>query len=300
MPASELTDIWLEAIDLGERLRPVDPAGVEKIAASIAEIGLQVPILVRCHPGDPDRYRLIAGAHRYWACRSLGHEEIAAIVVAAGDDEAVLAEIDENLLRHDLSPLDRAAFVGRRREIFETTHGRVRRGGDRKSESVEFEGGNQRLKFSLWSFSEETKARTGLGDAALKRALSIAKIAPDLRARLAGTVMALKEGELYALSRQAPERQAQAVELLCAEEDPAPTVADAVAIIDGRVEPKPTREEFFYSRLVDAWVRAPQGAKTRFIDFLVGGRHVERPPAPPPPAGNALVTDARVVEEGVE
>ncbi len=62
------------------RQRPLDPKSVEEIAESILEIGLKTPILVR---QDGDRFVLVSGLHRLEACKSLGEETIAGIVVRA-------------------------------------------------------------------------------------------------------------------------------------------------------------------------------------------------------------------------
>ena len=48
-------------------IRSLDPAHVETLAASIGLRGLIVPLVVR---PDGDRFTLIAGHHRYAACRA--------------------------------------------------------------------------------------------------------------------------------------------------------------------------------------------------------------------------------------
>ena len=57
-------------------------------------------------------YWLVAGHHRLEAARKLKWEAIAAIIFDGMDaDEAELAEIDENLIRAELSPIERALHV---------------------------------------------------------------------------------------------------------------------------------------------------------------------------------------------
>jgi len=79
----QLYSVALNTIDVGERLRPVDPDYVALLAASMAERGQDTPIVISA--GSPDgNHRLIAGAHRLAAAQSLGWEEIEALVSVTG------------------------------------------------------------------------------------------------------------------------------------------------------------------------------------------------------------------------
>ncbi|MEE8534605.1 MAG: ParB N-terminal domain-containing protein [Kiloniellales bacterium] len=62
------------------RQRNLDPNTVKKIAESILEVGLEVPISLR---RDGERFVLVSGLHRLEACKALGDETVAAIVVGA-------------------------------------------------------------------------------------------------------------------------------------------------------------------------------------------------------------------------
>jgi ParB-like nuclease domain len=92
-----------------ERLRSLDKEKVERIAASIKEIGLQNPISVR-RPHDRE-YRLVAGLHRLEAMRLLGENMILAGVMTCDDTDARLWEISENLDRAELTPDERRAHT---------------------------------------------------------------------------------------------------------------------------------------------------------------------------------------------
>ncbi|HVM82807.1 MAG TPA: ParB N-terminal domain-containing protein [Candidatus Binatia bacterium] len=59
---------------------PIDAAKVQAIAESIAEVGLQSPILVR---PDKTRYVLVSGLHRLEACKALGETTVKVNVVQA-------------------------------------------------------------------------------------------------------------------------------------------------------------------------------------------------------------------------
>ncbi|MGO9047201.1 MAG: MT-A70 family methyltransferase [Rhodomicrobium sp.] len=116
-----------------DRMRKLRPEKVDEIAESVAAQGLLQPIIVR--PRGAANFWLVAGHHRLEAVRKCGHDSISAVICDGLDaDQALLAEIDENLVRADLSPAERALHVERRKEIYEglhpeTKHGAVGRGG---------------------------------------------------------------------------------------------------------------------------------------------------------------------------
>jgi sulfiredoxin len=59
---------------------PLDPDKVNTLAESIAEVGLQSPILVR---PDKERYVLVSGLHRLEACKALGETTVKVNLVQA-------------------------------------------------------------------------------------------------------------------------------------------------------------------------------------------------------------------------
>ncbi len=63
-----------------KRRKTLDAAKVAVLAESILEEGLRIPIQVRQGKG---RYVLVEGLHRLEACKSLGEETIAGLLVGA-------------------------------------------------------------------------------------------------------------------------------------------------------------------------------------------------------------------------
>jgi sulfiredoxin len=59
---------------------PLDADKVQALAESIAENGLQSPILLR---PDKERYVLVSGLHRLEACKALGEIKVKANLVQA-------------------------------------------------------------------------------------------------------------------------------------------------------------------------------------------------------------------------
>lgn len=104
--AIESHHVPLDLIDVGENVRDLDQAHVDSLASSIALRGLINPVTVR---PDGERFRLVAGGHRYAACRSLGLEEIEVTVREQEGSSADSAA--ENVVRKQLSPLEEARAV---------------------------------------------------------------------------------------------------------------------------------------------------------------------------------------------
>jgi ParB/RepB/Spo0J family partition protein len=126
---SETRKIPLERIIVGiNRLRQLQPAKVDALAQSMADQGLLQPIVVRRYKGS--NYWLLAGRHRYEAARKLNWVEINCTVLDDIEaDQAELIEIDENLIRANLSPAEEAVYVARRKELYEKVHGKAKAKG---------------------------------------------------------------------------------------------------------------------------------------------------------------------------
>ena len=90
----------------------MNPSTVEELSKSIEKVGLINRIQVTI---DDDHATLVAGAHRVEALKSLGYEGTDADVVS--QEDALLIEIDENLVREDLNAPDRAVLLSRKRDI---------------------------------------------------------------------------------------------------------------------------------------------------------------------------------------
>lgn len=119
--------VTLKTLRASAQPRPLITADVDKLAASIKEVGLIQPITVRpsvvMNGLAEQGFQVVAGHHRVAACRALGWEEIDAIVIeSAGHLQAELIEIDENLCRSELTASQRSGFTKRRKEIWEALH----------------------------------------------------------------------------------------------------------------------------------------------------------------------------------
>lgn len=84
-----------------------DEEGLSELAASIAEVGVLQPVVVR--PLEDGRYALIAGERRWRAARRAGLTELPAMIRTSDDRVSLTEALIENLQRQDLSPLEEAA-----------------------------------------------------------------------------------------------------------------------------------------------------------------------------------------------
>lgn len=79
--------------------------GIDELANSIKEIGVQQPIVVST---KGDRYELIIGQRRYLACKKIGKKEIPALItVIKNGTEATIVSFSENIHRLDLEYRDK-------------------------------------------------------------------------------------------------------------------------------------------------------------------------------------------------
>lgn len=108
-------ELKVSLIDLGKRLRPVNPSAVADLAVSLREGVLAHPITVRPVAG---RFELVVGAHRLAAFCELRKNTIPAVIRSLTDLEARQLEIDENLVRSGLTALERMTFLAERIEVW--------------------------------------------------------------------------------------------------------------------------------------------------------------------------------------
>lgn len=88
-----------------------DEKSLAELAASITQVGVLQPILVRplASKTKTPHFELIAGERRWRAAEKAGLTEIPAYVKEFNDDEVLDAQLIENLQRESVHPLDEAA-----------------------------------------------------------------------------------------------------------------------------------------------------------------------------------------------
>lgn len=190
--------------------RRLDSGHVQELADSIRELGLLNPVTI-----DRGNF-LIAGFHRLEAAKALGWTEIECTVSSLGGLQAELAEIDENIVRSDLSALEYGEILLRRKEIYETLHPETRHGGDRKSNEIK----TTKCRFeNVKSFVQDTADKLGVVPRTVERQIQTAKnLAPEAKAIIRDTNTKLSKKAAMKLSRLDSEQQKEVAALLAAKE----------------------------------------------------------------------------------
>jgi ParB family chromosome partitioning protein len=103
-----------------------DEESMSALAASIREVGLLQPVLVREVEGEDESYELIAGERRWRAARRAGLQTIPVLVQPdTGDVTSLEQALVENLHREDLNALEEAAAYQQLIDEFGLTHEQV-------------------------------------------------------------------------------------------------------------------------------------------------------------------------------
>jgi uncharacterized ParB-like nuclease family protein len=168
------------------RMRQLRPEKVDEFAESIAARGQLQPIIVRPR-GDTD-YLLVVGSHRLEAVRKLGHEAIECRVLDGMDaDQALLAEIDENLVRADLTPSERAAHHATRKQLYLKLHPETEKG---KAGGRPRKTSDKMSKVSTRGYAKAAAKNVGKTSRTVARDVSRGeKIDPQALSDLAGTCL---------------------------------------------------------------------------------------------------------------
>jgi ParB-like chromosome segregation protein Spo0J len=161
---SEWSRINIDTIAIPDRLRALREDGIEDLVASFNMAGQLNPITVRPQKGGG--YVLIAGLRRLEAAKHCGWKSIRCAVLYDIDaDKAELIEIDENLMRAELTPAERAMHIERRKAIFEKAHPETKHGGDRKSAKARKSSG----QVGHGRFTKETARKTRQSERSIRR-----------------------------------------------------------------------------------------------------------------------------------
>jgi ParB family transcriptional regulator, chromosome partitioning protein len=81
-------------------------AGIRELAASIKEVGILQPLVIR---STESGFELIAGERRLRAAKEAGLDRVPVLIRPAGENESMELALVENLQREDLNPLETAS-----------------------------------------------------------------------------------------------------------------------------------------------------------------------------------------------
>lgn len=117
LKSRSVTDLRPDQISAGglrDRLEG-DSVVDQALVASIRDHGQQVPVLVRPHPAEPDRYQIVYGRRRVAALRELGLP-VKALIRDLDDKALIIAQGQENAARQDLSFIEKVNFARQMQE----------------------------------------------------------------------------------------------------------------------------------------------------------------------------------------
>lgn len=132
VPGAEFA--YVDVKDIGpNRSQPrqvFDEDELAELTASVAEVGVLQPVVVRPMPdpqdGDPP-FELVMGERRWRASTAAGLERIPAIIRSTGQEELLRDALLENLHRTQLNPLEEAAAYQQLLEDFGCTQDELSR-----------------------------------------------------------------------------------------------------------------------------------------------------------------------------
>ncbi len=96
-----------------------DPEEHKSLVVSIRKSGIIQPIVARRFDGG---YEIIAGERRWRAAQEAGLKNVPVIVREAGDEDAAVFSLIENLLRANLNPMEEAEAFHRLIDDFNLSH----------------------------------------------------------------------------------------------------------------------------------------------------------------------------------
>jgi N6-adenosine-specific RNA methylase IME4 len=191
----------------------------------------------------------VAGAHRLEACRRLGYEEIRCTTRSFDSLQADMAQIDENLVRNELSALERSEAISKRKTIYESIHPVTKQGAAKKPK-----GGTPKDE-KVASFVDDTSKKTGMSSRVIQLDAQVIKGLPkDLRDRIRKTDLADNRSELLKLGKiKDPEEQRRVVTMVL--DKKAKNVEDALRRERLRVR----HDEFLTKNAENAHLEAGEG-----------------------------------------
>lgn len=191
--------IKIDDIVINNRKRKLNKDKVKELAKSMKLIGQLEPITI-----TSDNI-LLAGWHRVEAAKMLGWDTIKAELFNGNELERELVEIDENLMRNDLTILEQGEHLARRQELVGWKNGmnQYSLGGDTMSPPKS---------------TSEIAQNIGLNERSAQRRMQAARnIITEVKDAIRDTEIANSTTQLLELARLSPEKQIEISNFLSGE-----------------------------------------------------------------------------------
>jgi len=241
----QVLNTTIGSIEVGRRLRPLDKAKVQLIADSYRRSGQITPIELA--PRGPGKWLLVVGEHRLAGVREAGGKTIDFFRFEGDADAQELRQIEENLVRADLTVLDRAFFVSRWVHHLGVQH---------RANASDKNIANQSFAKLAEGLTAKVAEKVDLSERSIYRALKLAKALDADHQRLADLPIADNQSELERLARLEPSKRKPVIAAMAAGK----TFQEATAK-KTKAEPK----DQALSALIALWRKTPIAAKRAFV-----------------------------------
>ena len=184
--------------------RKVNPDKVKELADSILKIGLINPITITSNN------TLIAGQHRLEACKSLNYSEIECNVIESEDKLQIeLIQIDENLIRNDLTVLEQCDMLIIRKNIYEEMFPETRYGSNQYTKRGDPESGTPTLHEN---FVTNTSQITNKSKSTISEEIQISRcLSSEVKEKIQDLELANQKTNLLELSKLTEEMQLEVI-----------------------------------------------------------------------------------------
>jgi DNA modification methylase len=213
------------------------------LVESIRNLGLLQPI------GIDKENNLVYGYHRLEACKRLGWEEIPVVVLDGGRDrlEYELMEIDENLVRAELTEFEKGKLLARRKEIYDQLYPERRWGYASLKNLKPFRNTEVSVNRNFCEgekvkrdFVSEVSEELGMSKTAIYEYLEIGqRIKGEVEDMIRGTELEDRKMDLLKISQLDPEEQKYVVKRVLEKDE---TVKEAIEELERKKRLQKSRE----------------------------------------------------------
>jgi len=257
----ETNPLFLIDIRIPDDHREPDASTVNGLVKSFKEIGLQTPIT---YYEDDEGPVLIAGRNRLEAARRLDWDTIDGIEMEVDETLREIWRIDENLMRADLTQLERTEHIARRKQLLDDKEKAKKAAASNTDKSL---GSIKRGRGQPKGFDQTTADQMGVSKETVRVSRKRGeKIIPEVKEAIKGTPAANKGVELDAIADMKSEEQKEAVEQVQSGE--AKDYREAKEAIKGTAKNTETLVDIEFGQLKMVWRRASVKARKKFRAWI--------------------------------
>jgi len=264
----ETREMALDDIEVHDRLRPVDEMGLGAILMTLREGEAPTdPVDVRrVRRNGLVSYRLIDGLHRLEAARRKGRKTILSSIYEGTDADARLMEIERNLARAEMKPVDRAVFLLAYKEAYEKKYPEARAA---IGEALIAKRWDTTSIMPVVSFAARVGEMAGQHESTVRRQYrAVSDLSPDEIETLRDAQKWVGYKDLAEIGKITdPEERGFVIGKLSAGEAKTVKAArKAYAASQGKAPGPLSDKDQKLARLSDAWARAGEANRRKFVE----------------------------------